>query len=160
MTMGEDTWLAMAAGVSCPFDRDLRSGGEHGDFIAALTVSSLYLARNQAYRGACALIFTPRHAARIDQLTNEEWQGLSADLRVAHAAVFEALSPDHMNVALLGNSVPHLHWGITPRYRSDPRWGHAIWTTSRQEMPTVLLAATEQRALIERLREAIGVAAT
>jgi diadenosine tetraphosphate (Ap4A) HIT family hydrolase len=156
--MIEDAWLAMATGVACPFDQDLRSGGEHGDFVAALTVSSLYLARNQAYRGACALIFAPRHAARIDQLTAEEWQAFSADLRVAHAAVLETFRPDHMNVALLGNSVPHLHWGITPRYRGDPRWGHAIWTTSPQEMPTVLLPPTEQRGLVEQLSEAIAPA--
>lgn len=37
------------------------------------------------------------------------------------------MKPDHMNYELLGNSVPHLHWHIAPRYKTDPRWGRPIW---------------------------------
>jgi diadenosine tetraphosphate (Ap4A) HIT family hydrolase len=37
-------------------------------------------------------------------------------------------------VERLGNTVPHLHWGLIPRYKNDRRWGHPIWTTERSEM--------------------------
>jgi hypothetical protein len=32
-----------------------------------------------------------------------------------------------MNYELLGNTDPHLHWHIVPRYKTDPRWGQPIW---------------------------------
>ena len=54
---------------------------------------------------------------------------------IAERYVTRAFQPDHVNLECLGNTVPHLHVAIIPRYRSDPRWGHPIWTTSRAEMP-------------------------
>jgi diadenosine tetraphosphate (Ap4A) HIT family hydrolase len=45
---------------------------------------------------------------------------------VAHA-VFRWVAPRKMNYEALGNSVPHLHWWITPRHHDDPRPGGPIW---------------------------------
>jgi diadenosine tetraphosphate (Ap4A) HIT family hydrolase len=32
-----------------------------------------------------------------------------------------------MNYECLGNSSPHLHWHLIPRYIDDPRWGQPVW---------------------------------
>jgi diadenosine tetraphosphate (Ap4A) HIT family hydrolase len=53
------------------------------------------------------------------------------DLAQAEAAIHASVTPDHINVESLGSTVPHLHWNIIPRYRSDPRWGRPIWTTDK-----------------------------
>jgi diadenosine tetraphosphate (Ap4A) HIT family hydrolase len=68
-----------------------------------------------------------------------------------------ALRPDHINVAILGNVVPHLHWLIVPRYRDDPRWEGPIWTTTLAEMAVTSMAAEERGELIEKLRTALSV---
>lgn len=41
------------------------------------------------------------------------------------------LSPDKINLASLGNRVPHLHWHVIPRWRDDRRFPDAIWGAVR-----------------------------
>lgn len=65
--------------------------------------------------------------ASLESLSDPEYSAFCADLRDASMALRQALRPDHMNYALLGNTFPHLHCHITPHYRLDPRWGRPIW---------------------------------
>lgn len=149
-------WEARLAGRDCPFDGPAPVNSDALFFVRSLQVSSLYLDRNQNYRGHCLLIFDPRHAARIDQLTGTEWSALSRDLYIAESAIFQALSPDHINVESLGNVVPHLHWHITPRYIADDRWGGAIWTSRPEEMARKPLMDAEYRQLAEAIDREIA----
>jgi len=78
------------------------------------------------------------------------------DLRQSVAAIREVVHPDHMNIALLGNSCPHLHWSIVPRYRTDPHWGSPVWENSiLQEMrdSPLTLTGLEYSDLIESIRK-------
>jgi diadenosine tetraphosphate (Ap4A) HIT family hydrolase len=128
---------------------------EFWDLVAPLSVSSLYLAKNQTYRGQCLLILDLRHAARPDQLTSAEWTAFCTDLFVAQNAIVAVTTPDHINIESLGNVVPHLHWHIIPRYVDDPRWGMPIWVTPLSAMPDTPLAVRDQETLLRRLREAL-----
>jgi diadenosine tetraphosphate (Ap4A) HIT family hydrolase len=128
---------------------------EFWDLVAPLSVSSLYLANNQTYRGQCLLIFDVRHAARPDQLTSSEWAALCADLYAAQNAIVAVTRPDHVNIESLGNVVPHLHWHIIPRYVDDPRWGMPIWTTPLSAMPDRQLEADDRASLLRTLRAAL-----
>jgi diadenosine tetraphosphate (Ap4A) HIT family hydrolase len=125
------------------------------DLVAPLEVSSLYLGKNQTYRGHCSLIFDRRHASRPDQLTAEEWTAYCTDLYAAQRAVVAVTCPDHINVESLGNVVPHLHWHIIPRYVGDPRWGMPIWTTPLSALPETHLEAQDREALLRALRDAL-----
>ena len=125
-----------------------------GDFIAKLSVSSLYLSKNQAYRGHCLLILDIRHATRPDHLSSEEWIAFCADLYLAEKVLMQSLQPDHINLEIMGNVVPHLHWQMVPRYRTDPRWGAPVWTTTIDEMPVIVLPQATQAKLVQELRDA------
>lgn len=120
--------------------------------VAQLSVSTLYLERNQTYRGHCMLMYDPSHVAGIEQLPAAGYDRAMADLGRAARAIAAAVQPDHMNYASLGNMVPHLHWHIIPRYRSDPRWGKAIWTEDVADMPVTRLAEAEYHELAALLR--------
>jgi diadenosine tetraphosphate (Ap4A) HIT family hydrolase len=153
--MTDSDWPFRVNGIDCPLDAPRPTSNEHWDLVATLSISSLYLAKNQTYRGQCQLIFDPRHVARLDQLTPDEWQRLAADLYAAHRAVSTVLQPDHVNVESLGNVVPHLHWHIIPRYQSDPQWGAPVWTVPLSSMPDTRLQEDERQALIRALRDAL-----
>ena len=149
-------WESLVAGVGCPMDAPRALSNDHWDLVAPLTVSSLYLTKNQTYRGQCQLIFDPRHVARLDQLTREEWTALAGDLFAAQQAVMRVVRPDHMNIESLGYVVPHLHWHIIPRYVGDARWGVPVWHTPLDSMPDTRLPPAERAALLAALREALA----
>lgn len=96
-------------------------------WIAQLSISTLKLFRDQRFRGYSLLIIDREDATNLDALSAEDYQAFFLDLRTASHAIRAALNPDHMNYELLGNSNPHLHWHIIPRYKTDPRWGQPIW---------------------------------
>jgi diadenosine tetraphosphate (Ap4A) HIT family hydrolase len=152
----QNRWDQWAQGTNCPFDGSRAESNDHWDFVASLLVSSLYLQKNQTYHGHCILIWDTRHAVRIDQLSSGEWAAFCADLYVAERAIMQTLNPDHINLEILGNVVPHLHWQIVPRYRTDPRWEGPIWTTTVAEMPVTSLSVSSRTELIEKLRSALA----
>lgn len=50
------------------------------------------------------------------------------------------LMPGKVNVAQLGNYVPHIHWHVIPRWPLDSRYPDAIWAPMRERSPEQLLA--------------------
>jgi diadenosine tetraphosphate (Ap4A) HIT family hydrolase len=153
--MTNTPWQTMLDGAGCPMDAPRPDTNAYWDLVAPLASSTLYLSKNQTYRGHCQLMFDGRHACRADQLTREEWRAFSDDLFAAQLAILHVTRPDHLNVELLGNVVPHLHWHIVPRYAYDPRWGMPIWTTPLAAMPETTLPDAERAALIGELRGAL-----
>jgi diadenosine tetraphosphate (Ap4A) HIT family hydrolase len=151
-----DEWNARVAGTGCPLCAPRPESNDHWDLVVALSVSSLYLAKNQTYRGQCQLVFDLRHVARLDQLTEDEYGAFAGDLFVAQDAVGRAVSPDHVNIESLGNVVPHLHWHIVPRYVGDARWGMPIWTTPLHDMLDHRLPDRERRDLIHAIQRALS----
>lgn len=149
-------WHELCQGISCPFDLPRPTISSFMCIIKKLSVSTLYLSREQTYRGSCVLIFDPRHVTRIDELSLEEWSEFAGDLGIAERGVYRALGPDHINVALLGSVIPHLHWHVIPRYQDDPRWGGPVWTTLREDMPRTTLAESEYEELVDTINQAIG----
>ncbi len=152
--MQDDTFERWARGAGCPFDPPRPAVNDEWDFVAAMSVSSLYLTKNQTYRGQSILVLDS-HAARPDQLSAEQWGAFCADLQRAERAIVRAVAPDHVNFASLGNIVPHLHWHIVPRYRGDPRWGAPTWTTTPAEMLDTRLDDGERTELLDAIRAAL-----
>jgi diadenosine tetraphosphate (Ap4A) HIT family hydrolase len=153
-------WEDLAAGRGCFFDQPRPASTPYWDAVTRMGVSTLCLQKNQIYHGHCILIFDSRHAIRPDELTLEEWTAFTADLHRAVGAIMRVCTPDHINVVCQGNVVPHLHWHIVPRYKTDPRWGAPITMTTMEEMHRMLLLDHERTDLIERLRAALPVLET
>jgi diadenosine tetraphosphate (Ap4A) HIT family hydrolase len=62
--------------------------------------------------------------AHIEGLADADWGSLTAALDRAIEAVRGSTTPDGLNVgvndgAAAGQTVPHLHWHIIPRYEGD-----------------------------------------
>jgi diadenosine tetraphosphate (Ap4A) HIT family hydrolase len=69
-------------------------------------------------------------------------------------AVREVMQPLKVNVASLGNVVPHLHWHVIPRYADDAHFPAPVWAQAQRATDEAVLAA--RRALVPQLAEAIA----
>lgn len=154
--MDFNEWSELRRGLRCPLDRPRPESTDEWDLVAPMSVSTLYLSKNQTYRGHCLLILDARHASRPNELSTEEWLQFCADLYAAEGAITRTLAPDHINIAALGNLTPHLHWHIIPRYRDDPRWGAPIWFNQAGDMPDTRLDPEEHSRLLQSLRQTLA----
>jgi diadenosine tetraphosphate (Ap4A) HIT family hydrolase len=54
--------------------------------------------------------------------------------------------PDKVNIAALGNMVPHIHWHVIPRYKDDAFFPGSAWSKRAQELSLSKLAERQQLA--------------
>jgi diadenosine tetraphosphate (Ap4A) HIT family hydrolase len=119
-----DSFYALKRGEGCPMCEQGRpEETEYGARIYAGEFSDAYLQRDDVQRGYTVVVWRGRHVAEPTELTDAEASAYWLEvLRVGKAleAVFE---PVKLNYDLLGNSLPHLHTHVVPRYADDPRPG-------------------------------------
>ena len=102
---------------------------ERGDdpwAIARLATGYVRLNPTQTYRGA-AFFAARACVSELHGLPRARRTEHLAEMAEVAEALFTAFSPRKLNYEALGNSVPHLHWWLTPRYVDDPRPHAPIW---------------------------------
>lgn len=78
------------------------------------------------YPGFCRVILG-RHIEEMTDLAPLERTRLMDAVFATEAALRELVRPDKINLASLGNSTPHLHWHVIPRFRDDRHFPRPIW---------------------------------
>jgi diadenosine tetraphosphate (Ap4A) HIT family hydrolase len=126
---------------------------EHSLEVARLSRSTLYLHRDQRYRGYSVLIYDGGHVTALEALPPADFTAFMDDLRRAAAALRAVLRPDHFNYECLGNRTPHLHWHLVPRFLDDPTFGYPIWDGQPFEPRQMILPEPALLALRTHLRE-------
>ncbi len=97
------------------------------------------------------------HVKEMTDLPAATQQRLFAVVLAAEAALREVLAPDKVNLASLGNVVPHLHWHVIPRFADDPHFPNAVWGARKRDIPHAVPADAGERlaaALTRRLGRA------
>ncbi|AMO22249.1 HIT family protein [Ramlibacter solisilvae] len=76
--------------------------------------------------------------------------------------VRQQLQPAKINLAALGNMVPHLHWHVIARFEWDSRFPAPVWAPAQREAPPQLLQGIESAlpALDDALRAALAAGAS
>lgn len=94
--------------------------------LGDLPLCRVLLARDSQYPW---LILVPRIAQlrEIHHLAPEQQQQLMQESCAVAALMEQALNPDKINVAALGNMVPQLHLHHVARFSTDPAWPGPIW---------------------------------
>lgn len=103
-----------------------------------------------AYPGFCRVILNA-HAREMTDLPDPERQRLMGVVFAVEASLREVVQPDKINLASLGNLVPHLHWHVIPRWADDPNFPDSIWSAARREKPVRPVPGDLQVALAARL---------
>ena len=103
--------------------------------------SDAYLQRADVGQvGYTIVIWRGRHVADPTELSAEEASAYFAEvLRVARA-IEEHYRPLKVNLEMLGNSVPHLHTHVIPRYRDDGSPGQPALFMRRAQRPSARLS--------------------
>lgn len=126
--MPRRAWDALVRGVGCPLCEEIAATdleNAYGTTIADLRVSRLRLSSNQWVPGYCVLI-AKTHVREPHELPHDERIAFFEDLMQASAAIEREVGADKMNLQILGNSVPHLHAHLVPRFYGDPAPGRPL----------------------------------
>ena len=107
--------------------------------------------------GFCRVIWN-HHIAEMTDLTYGEREHLMSLVFAVEGAIRHVMHPDKINIAALGNMVPHIHWHVIPRYQDDAFFPGSAWSQRVQELPLSKLA--ERRQLVGQLPAAIKAAIT
>jgi len=102
-----------------------------------------------------------RHVAEMTDLEPADREHLMSVVWTVERAQREALGPDKVNLASLGNMVAHLHWHVIPRWRDDRNFPAAVWAQpapGRDEDAARRRAVVLERvpALVDALRRSLA----
>lgn len=114
------------------------------------------LADEPDYPGFLRVILAT-HVKEMSDLLAAGQQRLLQVVLAAESALREVMAPDKINLASLGNVVPHLHWHVIPRYADDPHFPNPVWGERKRDTSRAAPAGIEERlaaALNQRLGRA------
>jgi diadenosine tetraphosphate (Ap4A) HIT family hydrolase len=106
-----------------------------------------------AFPGFCRVVWQA-HVREMSDLPPADRRHLLEVVAATEAAVRIAVAPDKINLASLGNVVPHLHWHVIPRWADDSHFPAPIWAGATRPVPA--RAQPTNEALQAALMAALG----
>lgn len=117
-----EEWERLLSGESCPICLQ----GKPRGMMAELDASFLTAIEDESpMKGYCCLVLK-RHAVELHELSSEEAAALMRDIQRASKAVHEVTGAVKLNYEIHGNTIPHLHMHLFPRYIGDAFEGQPI----------------------------------
>jgi diadenosine tetraphosphate (Ap4A) HIT family hydrolase len=128
---------------------------EEGQLIWRGDDCRVILVNDSDLPGSCRVIWN-RHISEMTDLSYGERDHLMSLVFAVEEAVRHVMHPDKVNIAALGNMVPHIHWHVIPRFKDDTFFPGSAWSQRTQESDLSKLA--ERKQLAEELPAAIKAA--
>ena len=116
--------------------------------ICDLEASTLYLFKEQTYRGRCVVAYK-EHKSEIFHLNDEERSLFMKDVARTANAMNKAFSPNKINYGAYADKMTHLHFHIVPKYENGPNWGGTFEMSPTNK---VLLSTEEYTELITKIK--------
>jgi diadenosine tetraphosphate (Ap4A) HIT family hydrolase len=118
------SFYALRRGEGCGFCAEGRPDETPwGARVFAGEVTDAYLQRADVQRGYTVVVWRGRHVAEPTELEPEEAAAFWLELVLVGRVLERRFAPVKMNYEVLGNTLPHLHAHVLPRYADDPRPG-------------------------------------
>jgi diadenosine tetraphosphate (Ap4A) HIT family hydrolase len=115
--------------------------------ICDLEVSTVYLFKEQTYRGRCNVVFK-EHKSEITDLTEEEAAAFIRDVRKVAKAIQKAFNPDKINYGAFADTMRHLHFHVVLKYQGGTSWGKIF----DMNPDKVLLNDEEYNELVNKIK--------
>jgi diadenosine tetraphosphate (Ap4A) HIT family hydrolase len=116
--------------------------------IAPMQVSTLYLFKEQTYRGRCVVAYRA-HVNELFELSDAELALFTQDVARAAKAMQAAFGATKINYGAYSDKLPHLHMHLVPKYKDGPSWGT---TFTMMPEPKHLLTDTDYAELISAIK--------
>lgn len=115
--------------------------------IAPLSVSTLYLFKEQTHRGRCVVAYRG-HVNELFELPDSELTAFTRDVALAARAIKTAFNPNKINYGAYSDKLPHLHMHLVPKYEGGANWGAPF-----EMMPASkkLLSEADYQSLIQAI---------
>ena len=150
-----DDWAERKAGKDCPMCAALGKGdNDFGVSVFTGEVAEVRLERRSRLPGYCVVVWRHGHVAEPGDLAPVQASRYWAEVLAVGRAVQARFTPVKLNYLTLGNTVPHLHTHVLPRYQDDPAPGgpiawEAIFAADPVPEPELRRQAADLRALLE-----------
>lgn len=143
--------MTSTTSAACELCRE--EDGSGGEILFRNDKLRVVLIDDANYPGFCRVIWNA-HIAEMTDLPPVDRSLLMRTVCQVEAALRDVMQPLKINLASLGNMVPHLHWHLIPRYADDAHFPNPVWAPAvRQTAPDVL---AERQALLPALRAAVA----
>lgn len=117
--------------------------------ICKLEASTLYLFKEQTYKGRCVVAYND-HKSELFDLNDEERSLYMKDVAHVAGALNKAFSPSKINYGAYADKMTHLHFHIVPKYENGPSFGGTFEMSPKDK---VLLKDEEYNQLINKIKE-------
>jgi diadenosine tetraphosphate (Ap4A) HIT family hydrolase len=123
-----------------------------GEVIFRNNSLRILLVDDVLHPGFCRVIWN-EHIKEMTDLAPSDRSRLMMTVCLVESVIREIMQPVKINLASLGNMVPHLHWHIIPRYTDDAQFPAPVWVEAKRvTSPEVILA---RQSLLPALRKAM-----
>lgn len=116
--------------------------------VCRLSVSRLFVFREQTYKGRCVVAYKD-HVDDINMLSDEDRNAFMSDVVRVTRAMQEIFSPDKINYGMYSDKLCHLHFHLVPKYDGGPDFGGVF----RMNPKETYLTDPEYDEMVEKLRQ-------
>jgi diadenosine tetraphosphate (Ap4A) HIT family hydrolase len=88
-------------------------------------------AQEEGFPAFYRVVWNP-HVAEFSDLTDAERLTCMNAVASVEKTLREQLQPSKINLASLGNAVPHLHWHVMARFDWDSHFPGAVWAAAQR----------------------------
>jgi diadenosine tetraphosphate (Ap4A) HIT family hydrolase len=119
-----EQWLFQAQKENCPYCRK-DEDPMHSSTLKFFGYSELCAHPRVCLKGTCYLI-TKEHYVELFDMGDDALLGFMKEVQMAARVLKEVTGAFKINYEIHGNTAPHLHLHLFPRYRGDPFAGIPI----------------------------------
>ena len=108
---------------------------------------------NEANAPAFCRVIWQAHVAEMTDLAADERAEIMNTVYRVEAAMRQVFRPAKINLASLGNVVPHLHWHVIARFDNAANFPAPIWAPAQRE--AAMTVADDWPQQLKKLLEAV-----
>lgn len=125
-------------------------------FLGECGLTKAYVFEDQFFPGWTVLVLKD-HVSELFELSKEASHRLMEEVSYVAKTLARVFDAKKMNYELLGNQVPHIHWHLIPRLKTDPAPMKPVWCVPHEP---VRLPPDQLAERVTRLRSALRIEPT